>query len=1415
MKAAFNGIKKAGGFYRALICTIILSLSISGISFADEGDYLADGFWYKLRDDGTAYITEVDWETTELHIPEEVNGHTITGFSGTASSGSRLMILYFPKTIRSIDMYSLSTYHALYYIEIAEDNPYLLYQDSIIYNRSNNHMIGYFLSSDLYAIPVFIDDLSKPRFAQNHHRYTEYLPDEITLPDGIRVIEGSAFCCAGYLRSITIPESVYKMHIPSGNLRIYLPRSVKSLNHDGLSSAPTLMVYEGSYAEEYCKKYDLPYEIIPDTPDSLLEEPQPVSEEYMRLFGIWEIKDTFPGEPNEIEMTESTMRTDNKIYNVRYTAKNIEVLNKEGKTTKTYQWKITNQSNLELTWKTRGDGVDDDVWDSHTATYRRIDGEVPPTTLSEDAAENKWTTGVEVQNNDETGTASVSAFHLNQWVGDQSEVYIPAISDKGYPVTEISGSVFHKNKVIRSVYIPEGIQAIGRGAFSKCENLASVRLPSTLRSIGAVAFGDCPNITEVVLPEGLEEIGDYVFSETGLTDIRIPDSVRTLGERAFWNCRDLRQVTLSSGLEKIEKGLFKGDSLLTEIVIPEGVREIQDEVFSGCTGLTSVTLPSTLVSMKDEAIFADCPNLLTIYAPENSYAWRKVQELGYGHLLTAISVPESRETETSDAGSGSVGLPENADQYACNEQDFEWSVVRENDYEVQIDRYIGESPLVRIPDTIDGRPVVKLNYNSFRDQQHVSGVIFGTNIRMIETGAFSRCVNLTDIFLNDRLESIGQQAFSECSSLRTITFPASLKKLWGMTFSDCENLESVRFDGVLEDEETIILNGQYAPGGFFNGCRKLREVVYPNDHLVFRDRMLIAQSETTSPVLISYTGMEDGEVFTVPEEFLNSGINQTAFAYLPLTELVFPDTELFQECKLTLWNVRADKLYLGSNILLEQILLCSELSEIAVSPVNRCGLYTEGGVLFSRSGDEVKLLCYPPKMAGGDSYQVPEGVTVIAGWSGFSYSSLSEIRLSGSVRAIEQGAVNGMNNLKDIYVPDSVTEIGLTIITNDCVFHTVEGSAADKYCKQRKWNVVNDLSPQPTPAPTTRQIDSIIFGYTLPEGHILHRGYEDFRAGFSLELYRDGTLKSVEEMAEGNEVYYGTWTKEGNTLHLSLPKLSGLESTIRISGNDWSGTFYNTKASGKMPGDADTFFEQAAGQPSASVSSEPTEAPSREYSQTPDEEYTETIEQEPALDQAQASEEEYTEEIEQAPAQESAQWDELPAATALAVNPLIDGKRQVPVSSVRADSYITGSKESYPPENMVDGDETTSWQFSTKQSKLKETYVYFSFPEPVTIDELWIKNGFWKITSGKDQYTRNSRIKELSIAFLYADSADYADKQTIKLKDDKKRNDWQKIELGAHQNVTGIRFRIMSIYQGSKFKHDVCVSEVMFMNSEQ
>ena len=92
--------------------------------------------------------------------------------------------------------------------------------------------------------------------------------------------------------------------------------------------------------------------------------------------------------------------------------------------------------------------------------------------------------------------------------------------------------------------------------------------------------------------------------------------------------------------------------------------------------------------------------------------------------------------------------------------------------------------------------------------------------------------------------------------------------------------------------------------------------------------------------------------------------------------------------------------------------------------------------------------------------------------------------------------------------------------------------------------------------------------------------------------------------------------------------------------------------------------------------------------------------------------------------------------------------------------------------------------------------------------------GFWKITDGKDQYTRNSRIKKMTVDYLYDGRSKYADAQTFTLKDDKKRADWAKVNLKAKQKVTAVRVRIDSIYQGSNFKNDVCVSEIMFVHQK-
>lgn len=155
----------------------------------------------------------------------------------------------------------------------------------------------------------------------------------------------------------------------------------------------------------------------------------------------------------------------------------------------------------------------------------------------------------------------------------------------------------------------------------------------------------------------------------------------------------------------------------------------------------------------------------------------------------------------------------------------------------------------------------------------------------------------------------------------------------------------------------------------------------------------------------------------------------------------------------------------------------------------------------------------------------------------------------------------------------------------------------------------------------------------------------------------------------------------------------------------------------------------------------------------------------------------------------------------------------IAVTGASATSWITGKDpNAYIPQRMIDGDETTAFQFSTLTTPLGSEYVYFWFASSSDVAALWIKNGFWKITDGLDQYTRNSRVRSMVVDYLYADAYDYKDAQTVYLSDDSSRKNWTVIALGTHKNVTAVRFRIMDVYRGTRYPNDVCISEVRFVS---
>ena len=157
-----------------------------------------------------------------------------------------------------------------------------------------------------------------------------------------------------------------------------------------------------------------------------------------------------------------------------------------------------------------------------------------------------------------------------------------------------------------------------------------------------------------------------------------------------------------------------------------------------------------------------------------------------------------------------------------------------------------------------------------------------------------------------------------------------------------------------------------------------------------------------------------------------------------------------------------------------------------------------------------------------------------------------------------------------------------------------------------------------------------------------------------------------------------------------------------------------------------------------------------------------------------------------------------------------DRVKVVPAQAA-ASSFIANKKNPslWVPDNAIDGNETTCWQFSAKKGLKGKSWLDIALCAPETVDEVWFKNGFWAVNDkGKDQYVINARLREVSISFSDDGGATYQSPVNASLKDES-RNGWQQIAVGHQENVTNVRVAVISVYKGSAFPNDVCLSEVM------
>jgi hypothetical protein len=179
-------------------------------------------------------------------------------------------------------------------------------------------------------------------------------------------------------------------------------------------------------------------------------------------------------------------------------------------------------------------------------------------------------------------------------------------------------------------------------------------------------------------------------------------------------------------------------------------------------------------------------------------------------LLTAVAVSSRPSAPpTLPAPVSSARVDEDA-QYADlpvnPASDFQYEIV---DGTVKITRFIGSATVVKIPDTIEDKPVTVIGRKSFSQSRDFTAVILPKTTKTIESEAFFNCAWLRHITIPEGVMRIDEGAFAGCA-LTEVFLPASLTHFSNAAYQ-CPTLVSIgvdpanqvfkSLDGILYDKQ--------------------------------------------------------------------------------------------------------------------------------------------------------------------------------------------------------------------------------------------------------------------------------------------------------------------------------------------------------------------------------------------------------------------------------------------------------------------------------------------------------------------------------------------------------------------------------------------------------------------------------------
>lgn len=125
-----------------------------------------------------------------------------------------------------------------------------------------------------------------------------------------------------------------------------------------------------------------------------------------------------------------------------------------------------------------------------------------------------------------------------------------------------------------------------------------------------------------------------------------------------------------------------------------------------------------------------------------------------------------------------------------------------------VKEYQGDDAYVFLPETYEGKPIVKIASGAFMGKE-IKYIRIPHTVKVIGNNAFRDCTELSDIDLPSAIETIGVRAFAGCTSLRELVLSDTLTVIGLGAFEGTERLEAITLP--------FIGGSSTAKGGAANG----------------------------------------------------------------------------------------------------------------------------------------------------------------------------------------------------------------------------------------------------------------------------------------------------------------------------------------------------------------------------------------------------------------------------------------------------------------------------------------------------------------------------------------------------------------------------------------------------------------------